>query len=84
MKRTMVQAARVAAAAVLGLWGARALAAGMNSTITGKVALLLPEAKTTRYETADRPDFEAAMRALAPKVEVIYSNADQDAARWGR
>ena len=45
----------------------------------GKVALLLPETKTTRYETADRPDFEAKMKELAPNAQIIYSNANQDA-----
>ncbi len=45
----------------------------------GKVALLLPETKTTRYETADRPDFEAKMKALDPSVQIIYNNANQDA-----
>jgi D-xylose transport system substrate-binding protein len=44
-----------------------------------KIALLLPETKTTRYETADRPDFEAKMKALDPSVEIIYSNANQNA-----
>lgn len=48
-------------------------------SISGKIALLLPESKTTRYETADRPDFEAKMKQLAPNVRVIYSNANQDA-----
>jgi D-xylose transport system substrate-binding protein len=54
-----------------------------GSTTTGmnkaKIALLLPETKTTRYETADRPDFEAKMKALDPSVEIIYSNANQNA-----
>ena len=45
----------------------------------GKVALLLPETKTTRYETADKPDFEAKMMELCPTCEIIYSNANQDA-----
>lgn len=47
--------------------------------VTGKIALLLPETKTTRYETADRPFFEAKMKQLCPKCEILYSNANQDA-----
>lgn len=47
----------------------------------GKIALLLPETKTTRYETADRPDFEAKMKELCPDCEIIYSNANQDASQ---
>src|SRR5829696_4692378 len=45
-----------------------------------KVALLLPETKTARYETQDRPLFEAKVEELCPDCEIIYSNADQDAA----
>jgi D-xylose transport system substrate-binding protein len=46
---------------------------------SGTIALLLPETKTTRYETADRPDFEAKFKQLCPNCEIIYSNANQDA-----
>ena len=49
------------------------------SSMSGKIALLLPETKTTRYETADRPDFEAKMKELCPNCEIIYSNANQNA-----
>ncbi len=45
----------------------------------GKIALLLPETKTTRYESADKPDFEAKMQELCPDCQIIYSNANQDA-----
>jgi D-xylose transport system substrate-binding protein len=47
----------------------------------GKIALLLPETKTARYETQDRPLFEAKAKQLCPKCEILYSNADQDAAK---
>jgi D-xylose transport system substrate-binding protein len=46
---------------------------------SGKIALLLPETKTTRYETADRPDFQQKFMSLCPSCEIIYSNANQDA-----
>ena len=46
-----------------------------------KIALLLPESKTTRYETFDRPLFEAAIKADCADCTIIYSNADQDAAK---
>ncbi len=49
------------------------------TTKAGKIALLLPETKTTRYETADKPDFEAKMKELCPNCQIIYSNANQDA-----
>jgi D-xylose transport system substrate-binding protein len=46
----------------------------------GKIALLLPETKTTRYEAADKPYFLAKLQALGYDTsQVIYSNANQDA-----
>jgi D-xylose transport system substrate-binding protein len=47
----------------------------------GKIALLLPETKTARYESQDRPLFEAKVKALCSDCEIIYSNADQDASK---
>jgi D-xylose transport system substrate-binding protein len=46
---------------------------------SGTVALLLPESKTARYESQDRPLFEAKLRAICPDCEILYSNAEQDA-----
>src|SRR3954467_7594902 len=46
-----------------------------------KVALLLPESKTTRYEAQDRPLFTAKLKQECPDCQLIYSNADQDAAK---
>src|SRR3954467_3018226 len=44
----------------------------------GSIALLLPEAKTARYEAADRPGFEKKVKELCSDCSIIYSNADQD------
>jgi D-xylose transport system substrate-binding protein len=49
--------------------------------VSGTIALLLPESQTARYETQDRPLFEAKVDELCPDCEVLYSNADQDAAK---
>ena len=46
-----------------------------------QIALLLPESKTARYESQDRPLFEAKVEEECPDCEIIYSNADQDAAK---
>jgi D-xylose transport system substrate-binding protein len=46
-----------------------------------KIALLLPESKTARYESHDRPHFERKVKELCAECEIIYSNADQDAAK---
>jgi D-xylose transport system substrate-binding protein len=47
----------------------------------GKIALLLPETKTARYESHDRPGFESKVKELCPDCEILYSNADQDASK---
>ena len=48
---------------------------------SGSIALLLPESKTARYESQDRPQFEAKAKEVCPDCEVIYSNAEQDPAK---
>ncbi|GAA4830409.1 sugar ABC transporter substrate-binding protein [Luteimicrobium xylanilyticum] len=48
---------------------------------SGKIALLLPESKTARYEAQDKPLFTAKVKELAPNATVLYSNADQDASK---
>jgi D-xylose transport system substrate-binding protein len=55
--------------------------AGGAASGGGKIALLLPETQNARYETKDRPLFEAKVKELCPDCEVLYSNADQDAAK---
>jgi len=47
----------------------------------GSIALLLPESKTARYESQDRPNFEKKAKELCADCEILYSNADQDAAK---
>jgi D-xylose transport system substrate-binding protein len=47
----------------------------------GKIALLLPESKTARYESQDRPNFENKVKELCSDCDILYSNADQDAAK---
>jgi len=47
----------------------------------GTVAFLLPESKTSRYEAFDRPYFEERFKELCAQCEVVYSNADGDAAK---
>jgi D-xylose transport system substrate-binding protein len=46
-----------------------------------KIALLLPETKTARYDTQDKPLFVAKVKELDPNIEILYSNANQDAAQ---
>jgi D-xylose transport system substrate-binding protein len=58
------------------------VAAGCGGSSDGggtKIALLLPENETPRYETNDRPDFEDSIAELCDDCDVIYSNAGGDA-----
>jgi len=67
----------VAVALLAGLLSACVPQAGSSE---GTIALLLPDKKTARYETFDRPVFEARVKELGD-YEVLYANADQDAAK---
>ncbi len=55
---------------------------GSGGSDGGKtIALLLPESKTTRYETFDKPLFESKVKELCSDCKVSYYNADQDEAK---
>ncbi len=87
MGTTTRRAALIAAVTMLGSTGLVACGAndsdsgGDSSSSSPKIALLLPESKTTRYESADKPIFEAKVADLCPDCEVVYFNADQDPAK---
>ncbi len=57
------------------------LVASTGGKKSGTIALLLPESKTTRYEAFDKPLFEAKLKELCADCTLVYSNADQDAAK---
>ena len=61
--------------------GSSTAAATQSGTSAKKIALLLPESKTARYESQDRPNFEKKLKELCSNCSIIYSNADQDAAK---
>ena len=46
-----------------------------------KVAFLMPDEGSTRYEEHDRPGFVAEMKVLCPGCKVLYQNADADASQ---
>ncbi|MGZ4685287.1 ABC transporter substrate-binding protein [Oryzihumus sp.] len=89
MTSSIARLAGVGLAAGLALSSVAACSSGSSSSSSGgsssggakKIALLLPESKTARYEQLDRPLFEAAVKAKCPTCTIIYSNADQDAAK---
>ena len=71
-------------ALLVGLAAAGALIMSSLSGCTApddsvKIALLLPDSKTARYAAFDRPYFEDRIAELGD-YEVLYSNADGDAA----
>lgn len=79
-----IVAAALLASAVFGLAGCgqqqqQAGTGGGEAAAPLKIALLLPETKTARYETQDKPLFEEKVKQLAPDAEILYSNANQDA-----
>src|SRR3954452_23057963 len=78
--RGMALVAAAASLAVPALAGCGSDNGGGGSS-GGKIALLLPETKTTRYEQQDRPRFEKRVKELCADCDVLYSNADQDAAK---
>ena len=87
MRARSTRLAGIALAAGLGITSLAACsssgdtATGSNSGGGKKIALLLPESKTTRYETFDKPLFEAAVKAACADCTILYCNADQDAAK---
>ena len=79
---TAMPAATAAMPAATAAMPAATTAATTASTSTaGKIALLLPENKTARYEADDLPMFKAELTKLGYDVadNMIYSNAEQDA-----
>jgi D-xylose transport system substrate-binding protein len=90
MRTSAIAAVAVLAGSVLAACGAgsgTASNSGGGNTGGGgdlenaKVAFLMPDLASTRYELQDKPLFEAKMKQLCPSCEVIYQNADSDAAK---
>jgi D-xylose transport system substrate-binding protein len=54
---------------------------GSNGGGGAKIALLLPENETPRYEAHDRPEFEENVESLCEDCEILYSNAGEDASK---
>lgn len=52
-----------------------------GSSAAGKIAFLMPTLASTRFEQQDSPLFKAKVAELCSGCEVIYQNADGDAAK---
>ena len=70
----------VAALAAAGCGGSASAGSSGSSGAGPKIALLLPENQTPRYEAHDRPDFEKRVKQLCSNCQVVYENANGDAA----
>jgi len=71
-----------AGALALGMLGATAaFAAGSNDASNAKVAFLMPDEASTRYDQHDHPGFVAEMQKACPGCDVLYQNADGDVSR---
>lgn len=66
---------------IAGAVGLLAACGGADDDEGGTIAFLLPESKTARYESLDRPVFEQAVADACDDCSVIYANANQDPAR---
>src|SRR5436190_16792182 len=83
MLRSTWRRAGLVALAVVGLvlvisgCGSSGGGGGSGKTI----ALLLPENQTARYESHDRPDFQARLKELCSNCKLLYSNATGDATK---
>jgi D-xylose transport system substrate-binding protein len=80
----MSSARRLALAAVVAIVALAAGACSSSRTSTpagpsGKVALLLPDLDTSRYEAADVPYFSQKLLDVCPACTVDYKNADNSA-----
>ena len=90
-KYVMIAVGLLAAALVLAACGSSnkssssTASSGGSTTASsgkgGKIAFLLPENQTARYESQDKPLFEAKVKALCPSCTILYSNAAQDASK---
>jgi D-xylose transport system substrate-binding protein len=82
---TRISAVTVVALAIAATGCGSSGGGGSSTSSSGgkaaKIAFLLPENKTARYEHQDKPYFEAAVKKLCPSCSVLYNNANQDPAR---
>ncbi|WP_084960987.1 substrate-binding domain-containing protein [Thermoactinospora rubra] len=89
MKRVPKRGLAVSAAALMAL--AACSSGGSTQSATGsgdsggaqnaKIAFLMPDIASTRYELYDAPLFKAKIKQLCPSCEVLYQNANADAAK---
>nr|WP_245997572.1 substrate-binding domain-containing protein [Streptomyces armeniacus] len=77
-RRVVIGTAAVSMALTLSACGEAGGGDDAGASDNNMIGLLLPENKTTRYETFDRPLMEKKIKALCSDCEVKYNNASQD------
>ncbi len=86
-RRPLVGLAVLALATVAACGGTDSSSTGADGASGGgggdsdKVAFLMPDTASTRYEMFDAPLFTAKMKELCSGCEVLYQNADGDASK---
>ncbi|WP_327084914.1 substrate-binding domain-containing protein [Nonomuraea sp. NBC_01738] len=90
MKRIPLRGVALSAAALVAMTAA-ACSSGTTGTPSGsggqggadgaKIAFLMPDIASTRYELYDAPLFKAKVKELCASCEVLYQNAQADAAK---
>ena len=88
MKNVHLRSLALAASAVLAVVTAGGCASSDDTSAgsstdaaKAKIAFLMPDIASTRYELFDAPLFKAKVTALCPDCEVLYQNADADASK---
>ncbi len=81
MSRSALKRLPVAVGVLLALVAIAAGCGGSGGGGGAKIAYLLPENETPRYEAHDRPEFEENVEAECEDCEILYSNATEDASK---
>lgn len=85
MQKLPVRAAAAVAAGLLALTSAACSSKSGGSSGGGgdkaKIAFLMPDIASTRYELYDAPLFKAKMKQLCPGCTVLYQNAGADSSK---
>lgn len=78
---TAAATAAILGAAVTGCGSQGTAGAGTGDASAAKIAFLMPDIASTRYELFDKPLFEAKIKELCEGCTVVYSNANASAAK---
>lgn len=83
--KTAIIAALAIAVPLAGCSSGKTATTSKSGAVAGasnaKVAFLMPDEASTRYEQHDAPGFKSAMSQLCSGCQVLYNNADADATK---